>query len=70
MSDSSSSSDSDSVEEVVVQRYLKQDLQSSLAQGRALIRQHHGIKAQPGHYQVSGSVSPPPSYLEIKKKTN
>nr|XP_034321304.1 trichohyalin-like [Crassostrea gigas] len=52
MSDSSSCSDSDSVEEVVVQRYLKQDLQSSLAQGRALIRQHHGIKPQPGHYRL------------------
>ena len=51
----SSSSDSDSAfeEEVVVQRYLKQDLKSGLAQGRALLRHHDGVKPQPGHYKVS-----------------
>ena len=51
----SSSSDSDSAfeEEVVVQRYLKQDLKSGLTQGKALLRHHDGVKPQPGHYKVS-----------------
>ncbi|XP_061190725.1 meiosis-specific nuclear structural protein 1-like [Saccostrea echinata] len=51
-SSSSSSSGSDSTEEVVVHRYLKQDLKSGVAQGRALLRRHGGIKAQPCHYQL------------------
>nr|XP_022310178.1 trichohyalin-like [Crassostrea virginica] len=50
----SSSSDTDSAfeEEVVVQRYLKQDLKSGLAQGKALLRHHDGVKPQPGHYKL------------------
>ncbi|XP_056004082.1 trichohyalin-like [Ostrea edulis] len=50
---SSNESDSDSVDEVVIQRYLKQDLKSGLTQGKALLRRQGGIKAQPGHYQLN-----------------
>jgi hypothetical protein len=47
-----SGSDSDSVDEVIIRRYLKQDLKSSVTQGRALLRRRSRIKPQPGHYQV------------------